>query len=323
MRERAEFGRRREARVVREIRSFHRTISGSFFSLHDMPTFDEVCTRALALPCSPALLPRLAALLARPDADVEDLAALVSLDPVLASATVRMANSAYFASGTRVESVGQAVLRLGARELYRLAALSLASRWMAIEVKGYRWEAGDFCRASLVKAVAAETLAQSTGKVDPALAYTCGLVHEIGKLAVAFSCAGEFEAIRAKREELGGTWLAAETAVLGFNHAAVSARLLGEWRFPEVCVAVAANNPPGPGLAAEHRALAAHVHAAHHLAAAFGAGQGEDAFLFQLDAELLAEQGIDADTMERALPSVLERATRLLHERLQGGAMVF
>ena len=288
-----------------------------------MPTFDQVCARALSLPCSPALLPRLADLLAKPNTDIEDMAALISLDPVLASATVRMANSAYFASSSSVESVGQAVLRLGAKELYRLAALSLASRWMAIEVKGYRWEAGDFCRASFVNALAAETLAQGTGKVDPALAYMCGLVHELGKLAVAHSCASSFESIRARREELGGTWLAAETEILGFNHAAVSARLLREWKFPEACVSVAAHNPPGPGLPKEHRPLAAHIHAAHHLAAAFGAGQGEDAFLFRLDNDLLEEHGINADLMERALPQVLERAKRLLHERLQTGEVVF
>lgn len=284
---------------------------------------EEVCARALALPCSPALLPRLAALLARPDTDIDDLAALIGLDPVLASATVRMANSVYFAAGEPVDSVQRAVMRLGMRELYRLAALSLASRWMAIEADGYRWEAGDFCRGSLVSALAAEALAQATGRVEPTLAYTAGLVHEIGKLAIAFACAGEFGAIRARRAESGGSWLEAETRVLGFNHAMVSARLLREWRFPAACVAVAAHNPPDDALPAEHRPLAAHVHAAHHLAAAFGAGQGEDAFLFRLDSALLEEQGLEASLLERTLPQVLDRAARLLGGRLQTGAVAF
>lgn len=288
-----------------------------------MPTFDEVCARALALPCSPALLPRLAELLQRPHADVDDLAALIGLDPVLASATLRMANSVYFAAGEPVESVPRAVMRIGVREVYRLAALSLASRWMAIEVEGYRWEAGDFCRASLVKALAAEALAQATGRVDPAAAYTAGLVHEIGKLAIAFSCGGDFAAIRARRESSGGSWIEAETRVLGYNHAMASARLLREWRFPAACVAVAAHNPPDAALPEEHRPLAAHVHAAHHAAAAFGAGQGEDAYLYRLDSALLAEQGIDAALVERILPQVLERAKKLLHGRLHVGPVAF
>jgi HD-like signal output (HDOD) protein len=268
------------------------------------------------------LLPRLIELLQRPDTDVDELAALIQLDPVLASGTVRMANSVFFSGGSPVETVSQAVMRLGGRELYRLAALSMASRWMSVEADGYRWEAGDFCRASLVKAVAAEALAQRTGRAEPALAYTCGLVHEIGKLAVAFTCTPSFAAIRARREASGSTWLEAETEELGFNHASVSARLLSEWRFPAACIAVAACNPPNDTLPAEHRALAAHVHAAHHLASAFGAGQGEDAFLYRLDTELLAENGIDEGVMEATLPTVLERATKLLSERLSTGRIV-
>ena len=288
-----------------------------------MPTLTEVCAKALSLPCSPALLPRLVTLLEQPHADIEDLAKVIQLDPVLASATVRMANSVFFGGETVADTVGQAVMRLGAKELSRLAALSLASRWMAIEVVGYRWEAGDFCRASLIKALAAEALAQRTGRVDPALAYTCGLVHELGKLAVAFSCAASFVAIRERCTADGCTWLEAETAVLGFNHAAVSARLLAEWRFPESCVVVAAHNPPTAAIPAEHRALAAHVHAADHLAAAFGAGQGEDAFLYTLDSALLTEQGIGAELLEATLPTVFERATRLLSTKLHTGKMEF
>ncbi len=286
-------------------------------------TLDDVCRRALALPCSPALLPRLTQLLQQPQADIDELAALIRVDPVLASATLRMANSAFFAGGEPVDSISHAVMRLGVREIYRLAALSLASRWMAIEVDGYRWEAGDFCRASFIKAVAAEALAQETDLADPGLAYTSGLVHEIGKLAVAFACGDRFPEIRARRESDAGPWLAAETAVLGFNHADVGAQLLEEWRFPASCVAVARYNPPGPELPAEHRPLAALVHAAHYAASAFGAGQGEDAFLFTLDTALLDEHGLSGPVVERVLPVVLDRASRLLRDRLTLGAIKF
>lgn len=284
---------------------------------------DEVCARALALPCSPALLPRLAGLLENADADIDDLAALIRVDPVLAAATVRMANSVYFAGGEPVASVAEAVMRLGLRELYRLAALSLAARWMATDAEGYRWEPGDFCRAAVVRAVAAEALALRGGAVDPALAYTCGLVHEIGKLAVAFCCPQRFAEIRAWRAARGGTWLEAEQAVLGFTHAAVSARLLAEWRFPAACVAAAAHNPPGPGVPAEHRALIAHIHAACFIAASLGPGQGEDAFLWAIDGRLMAEAGLDEQALVAVMPAVLERSSRLLGEKLQTGRVVF
>jgi hypothetical protein len=99
--------------------------------------------------------------------------------------------------------------------------------------------------------------------------------------------------------------------------------LLAEWRFPEACVTVAGFNPPSADLPTEHAALAAHIHAARHMAAAFGAGQGEDAFFYTLNQELLAAHGLNAEILEATLPTVFERATRLLHDRLNTGQVDF
>ena len=110
------------------------------------PTLEQVCAKALRLPCSPLLLPRLISVLAKEDSTAEELESIIRIDPALASSTLRLANSAYFASASAVDSLSEAIFRLGQRETYRLAALSLAGRWMSVEVDGYRWEPGDFCR---------------------------------------------------------------------------------------------------------------------------------------------------------------------------------
>ncbi|HEY0947094.1 MAG TPA: HDOD domain-containing protein [Opitutaceae bacterium] len=289
-----------------------------------IPTLAQVCEKALRLPCAPSLLPRLIDVLARPDSDIDDLEALIRIDPVLVGAVLRLANSAFFGGGSApVETLSEAVLRLGQREIYRLTALSVAGRWTTYEVNGYRWEPGDFCRASLVTAVAAELLAERSGRVDPQAAYSAGMVHALGKLAVAYGCAEQFGAIRAHQQEFGCTWLEAETAVLGYNHALVSAELLKSWRFPDAFVAVAAHNPPTAVMPAEHLPLAVHVHAANYLAATFGAGQGEEGLLIALNSELLTAWGFTPEVLEAALPDVFDRATRLLHEKLATGKVVF
>lgn len=110
-----------------------------------MITIDEVCQKALRLPCSPVLLPRIIEVIEKEDVSIEELEKVIRLDPVLASSTLRLANSAYFAAGgNRVESLEEALQRLGLKEIFRLAALSLAYRWMTLDTDGYRWEAGDF-----------------------------------------------------------------------------------------------------------------------------------------------------------------------------------
>jgi HD-like signal output (HDOD) protein len=288
------------------------------------PTFSDVCEKALRLPCSPALLPRLIGLLEKEDATIDELESVIGIDPVLTSSTLRLANSAYFAAGSaQVDNLSEAIMRLGQKEIYKLAALSLAGRWMEQKVDGYRWEAGDFCRLALVVAVGAEYLAERTGQVDPRTAYTAGLVHEIGKLALAYACQDQFPAIRAAQAATACTWLNAEKQILGYNHAEVGAELLRRWKFPASLIAVGTHNPPKMSDPAEALPLLVHVHAAKYLAVTLGAGVAEDGFLFELNSSLLIEWGFQPHVLEAAIPNVLERAGRLLQEKITHGSLSF
>jgi HD-like signal output (HDOD) protein len=222
-----------------------------------------------------------------------------------------------------VDNLEEAIQRLGQREIYRLAALALTGRWMNMPVDGFGWEASDFCRFSLVTAVAAEYLAEQSGTVEPQTAYTAGLVHEVGKLALAYSCAPYFGEIRQRQREKGISWLAAERAVLGFTHAEVGATLLRGWNFPDMLVAVTRYNPPAPDVPATALPLVMNVHAAKFLAATMGPGAGLDSFLFELNTPLLAEWGFTPELLEAALPEVFDRASRIMQEKLTHGALTF
>lgn len=289
-----------------------------------IPSLEEVCDQALGLPAAPVLIPRILQVLSHADSSVSEFEAVVRVDTALATSTLRLANSAYFAAGhRRVDNLEEAIQRLGQREIYRLAALALTGRWTHPPLGGVRWEASEFCRFSLVTAVAAEYLAEQSGDVDPQVAYTAGLVHEVGKLALAYSCAAHFGEIRRRQQETGIGWLAAERAVLGYTHADVGAALLMRWNFPEMLVAATRHNPPTPGSPAAALPLLMHVHAAKFIAASMGPGAGEDGLLFELNGALLVEWGFTSDVLEAALPVVFERASRIMQEKLSHGALTF
>ncbi len=288
-----------------------------------IPTLSDVCERALRLPCSPVLLPRLIQVLQKEDAPAGDLEAVIRMDPSLAGATLRLANSAFFGggSGSQVDTLGEAIMRLGHKEIYRLAALSLAGRWLNQPVQGFRMEPGDLARRSLVTALAAEYLAEKTQRVDPRMAYTAGLIQEIGKLAVAYACAEFFPAIRGHCEDRLSTWQQAERAVLGYDHAEVGTALVRRWQFPPTLVGVVMYQPPTAEAPGDLLPLLVTVHAAKFVAATIGAGVGEDGFLFQCNGPLLEEWGFNAGMLESVLPAVLDRASRLLQTKLTTGAI--
>lgn len=288
------------------------------------PTIDDVCQAALRLPCSPALLPRLSMALQSDSSSTGEISRIIQIDPALASSTLRLANSAFFGGGSNaVETVEQAILRLGAKEIYRLAALALLGRWPVAAHSGCNWEAGDFCRHALCCAIATEVLAEITTQVDPQVAYTAGLTHELGKLALAHSCGPFFPRIRACQLERQSTWENAEKEVLGYEHAEVGARLLRAWRFPDNLVATAEfqhrpNSAPAAALP-----LLVHLHAGRLVAASMGPGISEDGFLFEVNGHLLQEWNFTPSLLEEAMLVSIDRASRRLGERLSHGQIQF
>lgn len=284
------------------------------------PTLADVCERALRLPCSPAILPRLTAVLSDGDSSCDDIADIIKLDSALAASTLRLANSAYFSAGGPAETVADAVVRLGARELYRLAALALVSRWEA--GSSTRGEPGDFCRHALCTALAAEALAETSERVDPQIAYTAGLVCDLGKLAVAHACAAFFPAIRSHCATRGTTWSQAEQAILGFTNAEVGARLLGAWSFPPALATVAQYCERLSDAPASALPLLTHLHAGKYIATSFGPGVAEEGFLFELDSGRLAEWGFTPEVLQETMAVVHDRAKMRLQDKLTHGAVL-
>lgn len=282
------------------------------------PTIEQVCERALRLPCSPSLLPRLISTLQSSNSTADDIADVITVDPGLASATLRLANSAYFGSSVPAENVSEAVLRLGQHELYRLAALALVSRWESGVGHG---EAGDFCRHALCTALAAEILAETSERVSPQTAYTAGLLCDIGKLALTNACDTYYPAIRAHCAAHSCAWTDAETAVLGYNHIEVGARLLRSWKFPPVLILVAEFYLRPLEAPAEALPLIAHLHAAKYIATSFGPGVGEEGFLFELNESFLLEWGFTSELLQETMPIVHERAAARLKDKLTQGAV--
>ena len=284
------------------------------------PSLDKVCEAALRLPCAPSLLPRLSEALQSDSSSAQDIERLISLDPSLAASTLRLANSAAMGGG-HVATVEEAVFRLGAKEIYRLAALALVGRWEGSVTTGLRWSPGDFSRHALCTAIAAEVLAGLTERIDPQIAYTVGLISDVGKLALAHGCHDFYPAVRVCAEQTKCTWEQAERTVLGYHHADAGVRLLRAWNFPPMFVQVVEHQFLPMSAPIEALPLLAHLHAAKYLATSMGPGVMEEGFLAAVHGNFLTEWGFTTDLLDHAMPIVLEKAAARLGEKLNNGVI--
>ena len=272
----------------------------------------SVCDKAATLPCAPDLIPKILPLLEKSDVSSLALSSLVSRDSGTSAAVLRLANSAYFGRG-KCSSLDEAFLRLGIREISRLIIGGIVGRWASTPVEGYGWEPGDLCTHSFTVAIAADVIARERGDANlMKSAYTAGLLHDIGKLGMAFACGQHFDLVRIRQEESDLSWRELEREVFGFDHTEVGAALLRRWNFPLSLVQVVEFYPRPRAVTGPGRALVLLVHAAKNLALNIGIGVGEDGFRNELDAPLLLEEGYTGEFFSSLLPVIIAETEKLI-----------
>lgn len=284
-------------------------------------TLTEICKKAQEIPASPSVLPVCLKLLDDEDASLQELSDVVKQDIGLSASVLKLANSAAFGGEVSFDSLDDAIFRLGFSLTYNLVVTAAGGRWNNISLEGYSWTPGDFFRHSLTVAVAAQKIAKTLGICDAELAYTSGLMHESGKLALAYACPEVINQARAIVDEEACTWLEAEERILGFNHTNVSHALLGGWSFPDSLLQVAAHYPRPSATSGEYLNLVEVIHLAKHLAIQTGIGVGEDAFWLEVDPALSIDFGEGHANFEDLYATIVAEMRNRLQGSLLTGAL--
>jgi putative nucleotidyltransferase with HDIG domain len=177
-----------------------------------LPSFDTPAARILTLLNNATL-------------NLHRLENAAGTDPAIAGKLVRLANSALFYSRGSVSTLGAAIARLGFQTARKAIAASLARPLLAPPRMHALWQ------HSLESADLAEQLADRTGAADAGEAYLCGLLHDIGTLAL--SRLPLYDAARLHGLEDGGCpRVYAENLILRRDHGELGALLAEYWKLP-------------------------------------------------------------------------------------------
>ena len=192
---------------------------------------------------APLILSNAMKLLKDPQSDIESIATLVGRDSALAADIIRCANSVYF-GGERSGNVFEAVQKIGLRETMRLLNLAVARIVSQRDLGSYGISGSDYWAESLFNGLFLHVLARETGKYDPEVAYTVGLLRYIGRLAINQTIEKLYGGLFWNGDESITEW---ERENVGLAQAEAGAMLLGKWKFPEDAVQAVAKqeNPTG------------------------------------------------------------------------------
>ena len=198
------------------------------------------------LPPAPMLVMELPGQFKQPDRDMDRMVESIAYDPALTAQLLKLCNSAFYGSGQPVESVFDAVMRIGFYEIYRMVAAVFGSQTMALSGVERALPVNELWKHAVTAAVAAETVAKQVND-DEATAFTAGLLHDIGKVILAVTASEIYAALQAEGTREGQTIIEAEKSMLGVDHTEVGGRLMSRWNLPtHLVVAAKCHHQPFP-----------------------------------------------------------------------------
>lgn len=251
----------------------------------------ELLQQTNKLPNVPDVVRELIQQLNNPNADYGAIADKVTQDQTLSLKILRLVNSAHFGLSRKVSSIDEAVVMLG---MVQLKTLVIASgiAGSVTEVEGL--DLKKFWSESFRIGTLSKWYAEKTGSVDPDVAFTAGLIHNIGRLLLHITKPMLAQAIQTRVEESGCSRSEAEMERLNFTTPQAGQALLDLWKFPEE-LGVAVRNHKRPLEAEAPESLSAVINLACYINAAVRNNTALDEVIANFPADIAELAGLPAD----------------------------
>ncbi len=190
---------------------------------------NDLLARQFIFPSIPKVVALLINELDRPESDLKQINQLISTDLALTTRLLQLANSEFFGMSGKINSVSEALALLNLAQVRTMAHEAVASASLKA-VPGIHMPR--FWEYSLNVAKVSRALA-GVVRLNPQAAFTCGLVHAFGELAMQIAIPQTLAPIDAAIGPLDLRRAEAEHHHLGYCYAEVGAGFAEQWRFPQ------------------------------------------------------------------------------------------
>ena len=115
---------------------------------------------------------------------ISTIATEIRRDQVLTAEVLKLCNSSYLGISRKIETIDEAIIILGSKTLLQLVITAQAEKLLMGFEKGYSLMRGGLFYHAIATARLSEKLSRVHNKIRPDLAYTAGLLHDIGKVVL-------------------------------------------------------------------------------------------------------------------------------------------
>lgn len=193
-----------------------------------MTQLTEIVRTLRTMPPLPHVAQRVLETVRDPEYSIDELVGLVRTDPSLTARILKLSNSALYGLSTEVASVANAVAYLGTRNLVKLVMVSCAANHFSMAGSSKYTEPKTLWRHTFACAVACQWLANRSGYPQADTAFTAGILHNIGKIALSqMADDALFAGVKAE-----GDHADVERTLFGIDHATAAGVVVDAWGLP-------------------------------------------------------------------------------------------
>jgi putative nucleotidyltransferase with HDIG domain len=176
------------------------------------------------------------------DYTMKEVGSEIRQDQVISGRVLNLCNSTIMGLRTVVDSIDRALILVGEKRLLKLVVTASVKSLFPQSSQGYSLCKGGIFQHSIGTASIAQELAVFTKKAAPDIAYTAGLLHDIGKIPLDQVMAGNTPFFYRYTQEQGGDLCKAEKLKFGIDHTEAGMRLGKAWALPNNLINVIANH---------------------------------------------------------------------------------
>ncbi len=224
----------------------------------------QIESRLRSCPCLPSLASienALKELLGSDQRYTSQIAEIIRRDPSLTARLLRLVNSVHYGISKPVKNIEEAVFYLGMRQIRQLAMVTPIIEDFQILAGHTRLEWRGFWHHCIGTALMTREVIDLVQSQQADSDYVAGLIHDVGKIAMASAFPEHFAEIYIHRTEAEMDLMELEREVLGMDHAELGAIYLQKQTLPEVFVEIVQFHHQ-PELAPTHGLVAAAVQVA-------------------------------------------------------------
>ncbi|RLB17033.1 MAG: hypothetical protein DRG82_07655 [Deltaproteobacteria bacterium] len=241
----------------------------------------------------------------RDDYTMSEVGKEIRQDQVISGKVLNFCNSAVMGFRDKIDSIDRAVVVLGEKRLLEMVISASVESSFAQSAHGYSLCKGGIYQHALGTAMIAQEIAAFSGKAAKDIAYTAGLLHDIGKIPLDQFMAVNAPLFYRKIQREGIELCEIEKMRFGIDHAQAGKLLGAKWDLPRNLIDVIANHHC-PEKSEEDEELVTVVHIADLLMSRFQVRHELDF----IDTERLAQRLARIGLSTEQYPVLVDRIPR-------------